>query len=219
MPEPPSNTGEKNFDKLAPVYRWLEWLTFGPFLSRARTAFLADMKACTQALILGDGDGRFTARLLRANPRVEIDAVDSSPAMLEALRRRIGTQSARVHTTCADIRGFKPAYRPYDLVATHFFLDCLTTPEVHSLVRAVRSSMTSESLWVISEFEIPPGVFGRLVARPVVSLLYRAFGVLAGLPVRSLPDYASALRDAGFVRIRRRTFLSGLLISEIWQPH
>jgi len=205
-----------NFDSLARIYRWMELATFGPWLERCRFAFLGDLAGCRRAAVLGDGDGRFTAQLLRANSAIEIDAVDASAAMVRALLRRAGNNSARVRPHCADARTWQPANPPYDLVATHFFLDCLTEDEVRCLAHRLRGALSPSGHWVVSEFAIPEGAFGRWVARPLVWLLYRAFGLLTGLTVRKLPDHASALRAAGFTLRRRRSFLRGLLVAEIW---
>jgi len=67
-----------DFNRLAPFYRWMEWFTFGPFLWKCRIAFLPEMRSRKSALILGDGDGRFTARLLSDNPHILVNAVGGS---------------------------------------------------------------------------------------------------------------------------------------------
>jgi SAM-dependent methyltransferase len=122
------SVGTPNFNRLAGPYRWMERLTFGPCLAWCRFAFLARAASCRHALVLGDGDGRFAARLLRANPHIHIDAVDASSSMLRALNENAGPHAARVRTHLADARQWHPAAgSPYDLVVTHFFLDCLTT--------------------------------------------------------------------------------------------
>jgi Methyltransferase domain len=205
-----------NFDGLACIYRWMELLTFGPRLERCRRTFLGDLTGCRRATVLGDGDGRFTAQLLRANSTIEIDAVDSSAAMLRTLQRHSGSNAARVRTHCADARTWQPANPPYDLVVTHFFLDCLTEDEVRSLADRLQDALSPAGLWLVSEFAIPEGAFGRRVARHVVWLLYQAFRFLTGLTVRNLPNHAAALRAAGFKLHKRRRWLGGLLIAEIW---
>ena len=205
-----------NFNGLAHIYRWMELLTFGPWLERCRFAFLGDLTACRRAIVLGDGDGRFASQLLRANSTIEVDAVDLSDGMLRVLLRRAGHNAARVRVHCADARTWQPANPPYDLVATHFFLDCLTDGEVRSLADRMQGTLSPSGIWVVSEFAIPEGAFGRWVARPVVWMLYRAFGLLTRLSVRNLPDHAAALRGAGFTLRQRRSFLRGLLIAEIW---
>jgi trans-aconitate methyltransferase len=194
----------------------MEYATFGPWLWRCRCAFLPTLRQRSRALILGDGDGRFTARLLAGNPSIEVEAVDASRSMLEALLRRAGHNRARVSTYCADIRCWQPGSPPYDLIVTHFFLDCLTTAEVRNLAGRLRGSLAPSALWVISEFAAPQNRFGRNVARPIISALYAAFGLLTGLKVRALPDHCAALEDAGFMLEQRKRRLGGLLVSELW---
>jgi SAM-dependent methyltransferase len=218
MSQPP------DFNRLARFYRWMELVSFGPWLWWCRCAFLEELGACRYALILGDGDGRFTARLLEANPAVRIDAIDASPAMLKALIRRAGQNRSRVHAQMADARSWPPKSQPdhslegpsYDLVVTHFFLDCLTTEEVMSLAAKLHCAVSSSAYWMVSEFAVPEGWFGRLVAAPVVLGLYCAFGWLTGLEVRRLPDHDRALRQAGYTLEKRRAWLGGLLISQLW---
>ncbi len=206
-----------DFDALASVYRWMEWLSFGPWLGWCRGAFLGRLVDRRRALILGDGDGRFAARLLAANRDVEVEALDASSVMLHALKRRAGANRDRLRTRVADARLWQP--RPserFDLVVTHYFLDCLTTGEIRQLAGGIRAALSPEALWVVSEFAIPPTRFGRLVARPLVGTLYTAFGWLTGLKVRRLPDHRSALRAAGFRLLEENARLRGLLVSELW---
>lgn len=208
-----------NFGRLAKLYIWMEFATFGPRLTRCREAFLPGLTSARHAVVLGDGDGRFTAELLRVNSQVRIDAVDASPAMLDALLSRAGQNADRVSPHCADIRDWQPANPPYDVVVSHFSLDCLTTEEVRALAAKVRGAVSPSAIWIVSEFAIPRSRFGRWVARPLVWLLYRAFGLLTGLKIRSLPDHHCALRNAGFSLARRQTWLCGLLVSEMWHCH
>ena len=194
----------------------MEWLSFGPWLARCRCAFLSEVTDAQRALTIGDGDGRYTAALLRANAGVQVEAVDASAAMLRALVRRAGSNAGRVRPCVADARRWVPPARGYDLVATHFFLDCLTTDEVRELAARVRPALAAEAAWVVSEFVAPPGFYGRFVARPLIAFLYFAFGVLTGLRVRQLPEHRAALEKAGFVLRERRTWLGGLLVAEMW---
>lgn len=216
-----------DFDRLAGPYRWMEFASFGPVLWWCRCAFLGELGDRRRVLVLGDGDGRFTARLLRENPAVEVDAVDASPAMLRALVRRAGRNADRVRTHAADARNWRPAEgwdstpagamgAPFDLIVTHFFLDCFTTGEVEMLARRMRRLGTGSLVWVVSEFAVPPGWYGRLIARPLIRALYAVFNWLTGLTVLDLPDYAYALRKAGFTRRKQRRWLWGLLVSEVW---
>lgn len=226
-------TATPDFNRLARLYLWMEAASFGPLLWRRRCTFLEHLGHCRQALALGDGDGRFTARLLATDAEVEVEAVDASQAMLRELMRRAGHNGRRVHTHCADVRewveahaapgaggratGVVPSAQAYDLVVTHFFLDCLTTAEVRALAAKLRGAVSPSAVWLVSEFAVPPNWFGRLVARPLVGFLYWAFGRLTQLAARSLPDYRAALAESGFRLERRQSALGGLLVSELWR--
>ena len=65
---------QPDFNRIARPYRWLEYLSFGPLLERCRFHRLPQMVDAKRALVLGDGDGRFLARLLRKNPQIQADA-------------------------------------------------------------------------------------------------------------------------------------------------
>ena len=103
----------------------MEYLSFGPLLWQTRTAWMHHMTGARNALVLGDGDGRFTAALLRSNPQVQVLAVDRSGAMLAALKKRVRVQgdALRLRVVCADATAYQ-ASGTFDLICTHFFLDC-----------------------------------------------------------------------------------------------
>jgi SAM-dependent methyltransferase len=206
-----------NFDLIARPYRWLEYLTFGPMLERCRFHFLPELKHASRALVLGDGDGRFLARLLSANPTLHADVVDLSPAMLGLLRARAVRIGAvdRITLHCTGALAFAPS-GSYDLVVTHFFLDCFTMEQLEALITRIRTHLLPDSRWVVSEFAIPPGPMS-LPAKCIVQSLYAAFRILTGLRIRRLPDHAGALAAAGLTVITRRFWLRGLLISELWE--
>jgi ubiquinone/menaquinone biosynthesis C-methylase UbiE len=208
-----------NFDPIARPYRWLEYITFGPWLQRCRTAQLGHLAGAQHALFLGDGDGRFLARMLAANTTLTADVVDSSRSMLRILDRRIqrsGPQARRrICLHHADALQWSPR-GSYDLVVTHFFLDCFFPHQLEQLFDRVLPHLRPGAQWVISEFAIPRNAFAAYFAGGLISLLYRAFGLLTGLPVRTLPDYAPSLLRRGFVASNDRRYLAGLLCSQLW---
>jgi SAM-dependent methyltransferase len=207
-----------NFDRVARVYRWLEMVTFGSSLWRCRCTFLDELRSCRNALVIGDGDGRFTARLLEENPSIRIDALDTSREMLLSLVRNAGEHGNRVCIHQADARHWAPPNTPYDVIVTHFFLDCLTTEEVDTLAHRLRSCAAPTARWVVSEFAIPKGAFGWVIARPLVTALYLAFRLLTGIQVSRLPNHRDAMVHSGFRVSLNRLSLAGLLVSEMWVP-
>ena len=207
-----------SFDGIARGYRWMEYASFGHLLERTREVFLPELGGCRQALVLGDGDGRFLAKLLRRNPLLRAVAVDTSGRMLHLLRRRCARpgRDARLECRQGDAREL-PGPEGADLIVTHFFLDCLTDAEVRTLTARLGGGIEHGGLWLLSEFQVPRRGPGRPLGWLVVRGLYLAFGLLTGLRVRRLPDYQPALRSAGLTLEGRRERLGGLLVSELWR--
>lgn len=213
-PGPPAR-----FDRIARLYRLMEYLSFGPMLQRCRFHHIPALTHSRRALVFGDGDGRFLAHMLAAAPHLRADAVDSSSAMLHLLRKRVALQGGRdrLTTTCADARIFSPHSTGYDLVVTHFFLDCLSEGETHRLIARVRPHLAPGARWLVSEFQIPhASALQRGLARSVISGLYAAFRLLTGLAVRRIPGWPALLARQGFRRNTTHSWLGGLLISELW---
>lgn len=208
-------TSTPNFNGVARAYRWLEYLTMGPLLEQSRFSHLTRLAGCSQALVLGDGDGRFTARLLGSDPSIRVEAVDLSRTMLWLLRRRCLAHAERLVTHEADARCFVPTVTA-DLVVTHYFLDCLSQSEVDALIAGLTPHLASGAIWLVSDFRIPGGLV-RWPAWVLVRFLYVAFRLLTGLQPTRLPDHALPLQRCGFVRIAVARGMFGILTSEVWQ--
>ncbi len=216
------SANEPNFDLIARPYRWLEYLTLGRALERCRLHYLPKLLQQKRALILGDGDGRFLAQLLARNPQLHADAIDTSAAMLRLLHQRCGSiapdVSTRLQTHQASALTFSLETKSYDLVVTHFFLDCLTQPELEALVACICPTLAPGALWLISDFRIPSGPM-RLPAKLIVRTLYLAFRVLTGLRTTHLPDHGAPLSRAGLIKVTHQHHLAGLLVTELWQTN
>src|SRR6185312_12188100 len=120
--------------RLAPWYRWIEYAAYGRALERRRFAFLRRLAGARRVLILGEGDGRTVARLLRIAPHAEFDVVEVSPEMIALARGRV-VDSSRVHFQQADARMHRWLAGAYDGIVTNFFLDCFTDEDLAPLVR------------------------------------------------------------------------------------
>jgi SAM-dependent methyltransferase len=218
---PQTGAAEVNFNPIARPYRWLEYLTLGRTLERCRLHYLPKLLQQKRALILGDGDGRFLAQLLAQNRHLHADAVDTSATMLKLLSRRCQATDPNIasrlqlrHTSALIFSA--PPGKKYDLVVTHFFLDCLTQPELESLIHRISPTLAPGAIWLVSDFRVPSGPM-RLPAKLVIRTLYLAFRILTGLRTTRLPVHATPLGHAGLTRVACHHRLAGLLTTEIWQ--
>lgn len=207
---------QPNFDRVARIYRWAEYLSLGPLLERTREHFLQQLTDRQRALVLGDGDGRFLAKLLHQNSSMQAVAVDTSNAMLRLLQARCGFADDRLQARHDSALTTDPP-RDTDLIVTHFFLDCLTQAEVHALALRLGDTVEPGTLWIVSDFAVPPKPLLRPLAAVYVRALYLVFGLLTGLGVQQLPYPQAALAAAGFERLARYERLSGVLYTELWR--
>jgi|UPI00047EB231 SAM-dependent methyltransferase len=206
-----------NFDAIAVPYRTLEYLTLGKKLERTRLHFLDRVRTAHRALVLGDGDGRFLAQLFAANPKLQVTAIDSSARMLDLLQQRCALFADRLQTVQVDALGYIPSpSATYDLLVSHFFLDCFTERQLNELIGHIAPALEANAQWLLSDFRIPSGRM-RLPAQVLVRSLYLAFHILTGLRTTSLPHHASCLSAAGFARVDRKLYLGGILSAELWR--
>ena len=131
-----------NFDRIASFYRFMELISFGPFLQRARTAHLHELVQANDVLLIGEGNGLFLKALLSANPKCQVTCLDASEAMLRLSRRRIGRkEQGRVKFQRVDLTKGSLPLSKHDAIVTHFFLDCFKHSTLEILIPMLASSL------------------------------------------------------------------------------
>ena len=205
-----------NCDRIAPFYQWIERAAFGGRLQRHRVAFQNAVTKGCRVLVVGDGDGRFTHSLVQAFPDAEIDFIDMSAGMIKQARKRIGDHS-RVRIFQQDVTGITLPSSRYDVLFTHFFLDCFTTETLQTVVSQLSNSLQSESIWIVSDFRELSHGWRKFFSQACLSTMYLFFRLAAGLRTRQLPAYSEVIQKAGFSLRKEQVSLAGLIASEWWQ--
>jgi SAM-dependent methyltransferase len=210
-----------SFDAVAPWYRTLETIAFGNDLQRARVACLGEIRSPHRALIVGEGNGRFLCELVRRHPGVEVDCVDASPQMLELARQQIEraspTDVPRVRYLQRDIASWSPPQNEFDLIVTHFFLDCFSQDRVAEIVARLSNAAAKNAAWLLADFRIPAGRFARWRAGLLLAAMYRFFRFTAGIEAQKLVDPSPFLRAEGFTLARQNLLRLGMVKSELWR--
>ena len=206
-----------NCDAIAPLYQWMEYAVFGKALERCRLSHLERLKAPRQALVVGDGDGRFLKALALRFPKTSIDYVDASGAMLALARRRLGfRQGAPINFFQRDVRAIDLPDRRYDFIACHFFFDVFAQAELAEVVHHIAAAAAPEAQWLVSEFDVPSGEIQRLGAKLLLRVMYRFFHISTGLVNQKLPDWRPSLESEGFSRESASKQRGGFIVSELW---
>jgi ubiquinone/menaquinone biosynthesis C-methylase UbiE len=207
-------------DRIARPYRWIEYAAFGRKLERHRFQFLPETRSSRNALLLGDGDGRFAAALARINSHVRIDCIESSARMIQVAKERLQRERIsapeRIHFMQADALSTKLHPAHYDLIVTNFFIDCFSTSQTAALIRAVRAACCPGAHWIVSDFQRPGSGWRALYADIWLRTMYLFFQAATGLKTNKLPAYREALQGAGFVLQSNQTSMAGLICSELW---
>lgn len=208
-----------SFDTLAPVYRWMELLLAGRKLHRCRCAFLKEVTSPLHVLMLGEGHGRFLVEVLRKFPETQVTCLDASAGMIAQARkalRRHGLATDRVTFIQCDALEWWPPLQVYDLIVTHFFLDCFRPDQLQRLIPAIASSATQSARWLVADFQEAPSGWQRLRSRLILGLMYRFFRTVTRLPARNLTCPDPLLRQAGLHLQGEQVFEWGLLRSACW---
>lgn len=209
-----------SFDILAPHYRWMEFVLAGEKLQRCRTAFLDEIPVARNILLLGEGHGRCLPECRRRFPGARITCVDSSAAMLDQARRRLirhELDTSLVEFVHADVLHWEPASQPYDLIVTHFFIDCFRSDQLERMIAGLGAATTPDASWLIADFQNAPSGLRRIRTRMILWAMYAFFRRVTRLPAQSLTKPDPYLERAGFALHRRTETEWGLLHSDWWK--
>ena len=209
-----------SFDSLAPHYRWMEAVLAGNKLQFCRTAFLSEVQKAGSVLILGEGNGRFLLECKMALGSARITCVDGSLRMIELARRRMlrhGIPEREIEFVHTDALAWIPPAQAFDVVVTHFFLDCFRADQLQLLLSRLAGACRPRARWLLADFQIPERGIRRWRARLIHYLMYAFFRVATRLPARCLSVPDPLLQAHGFVLRRRLTTDWGLLRSDLWE--
>lgn len=209
-----------SFDALAPHYRWMEFLAAGNKLQRCRTAFLHKVSASRNALILGEGNGRFLLECRRVLPKGRITCVDASARMLMETRRRLerhGLQLDSIDLVHADALDWTPDAAGFDLIVTHFFLDCFRPDQLDALLAKLAGAANRRATWLLGDFQTPDAGLSRWRARLILWGMHVFFRAVTNIPARKLTAPDPYLAKHNFKLRQRKVSDWGLLHSDWWE--
>ncbi|MEO8439636.1 MAG: class I SAM-dependent methyltransferase [Spartobacteria bacterium] len=204
-----------SFDRVAPHYRWLETLVFGRQLQHARTSFVREVDRSRRVLVAGEGDGRFLEEFVRAHPGAAIDCVEASARMIELARARAGLET--VNFILSGIHEVALPVASYDLIVTHFFLDCFEEDALARVIEKLARAATVDAAWLIADFHPPRSGWRRWWARSLIAVMYWFFRSTAGIEACRLVDYHPLLYEEGFTLAHQATSPNEMIISEWWR--
>jgi len=209
-----------SFDALAPHYRWMEFVLAGNKLQRCRTAFLTQVAGRKRVLIVGEGNGRFLLACRRTLKHARIICLDASVRMLALAKARLqssGLGLDGIEFIHADALGWEAPAAAFDLIVTHFFLDCFRPEQLERILALLAGAATLDAAWLLADFQVPPAGLRRYRALLIHRAMYLFFRYATRLPAWSLTVPDTFLEAHGFALRQRRLSEWGLLRSDRWE--
>lgn len=140
--------------------------------------------------------------------------------MLDMARRQVlkivPDELGRVAFFQEDVTWWSPNDR-YDLIVTHFLLDCFGIQQVGNVVARLAQAAAPNAIWLLADFRIPESGFAHAHARAWLAVMYWFFRSTARIEARELVDPSPFLRAEGFTLERQLLFRYGMLKSELWR--
>jgi len=205
-----------SFDTLAPHYRWMERVLAGGKLQRCRTEFLGIISTPQNALLVGEGNGRFLEEFVRRFPTTRITCLDASANMLEQARR-VASPESEISFLHANIFEWNPPRDHYDLIVTNFFLDCFVPEQLAQVVSKLGFAARSYANWLLADFCQPSEGWKKWRARWILASMYLFFRIATNLPAKQLAPPDQVLTAYGFRLIARKHFDWNLLHADYWK--
>jgi len=199
----------KGFNLLAPVYSRLTKLIFGKSIERSQLHFLDSVASTDHVLFLGGGSGELLSNLLQKHPTVSVDYIDLSPKMIELAKRKTGNPSSVNFITGTEQN--IPA-RSYNVVITNFYLDLFSDKRLNEVIDIIKPRLADNVTWLATDF-----ISEKTWHRIFLKAMYVFFKIVTGIEANSLPDWQSALSNAGLKELASKTFYGGFIKSSVYK--
>ncbi len=189
-------------------------------MQRARLAFLSKISTPKKILIVGEGPGSFLVACRKKFPEAAITCLDASSIMLGKTKQTLQLHNISLHDITflhRDALLWQPQAATYDLIVTHFFLDCFTRDELELLIPILSKAAAKKADWLIADFQIPCARVMKKISQFLVKILYLFFREVADISATELVSSDHLLKKNGFQLLQRKESSKGLLKSDWWR--
>ena len=209
------------YDRLASVYRVLEYCVFADRLQQARIALLSQLADRSNILVFGDGNGRLLEQLCFMNPTTSIVSVDISKRMIELQQTRVKRAGAgrRVEFIHCDAQKYRPAQGEFDAIICAFFLDCFSQDTLQQQLPVWLLGLPACGLLYFVDFVHPSREqkLRRIQSHVYQAALHCFFRLQTGLPNKRLVDLPQLLQRHNLVLEQSALGLHPMLACQIYR--
>lgn len=207
----------KGYDNAALFYDPLSKLVFGNKLQQAQSAFLHLIPQDARILIVGGGSGWVLEEIARIHPnnKLSITYVEASPKMTALAQQRI-KKSAGLDNAPFFINFITAPIEEaqlddnYNVIITSFLFDNFKQQQAEATFRRLDAVLKPNGIWLYTDFTNNTNTTHKLVLKA----MYLFFGILCGVPAKSLPDM-NRLFD-NYKQCERKSWMNGFVESHAY---
>lgn len=160
-------------------------------------------------LILGGGSGELLSSLLQKHPTVSVDYIDLSPKMIELAKRKTGNPLSVNFITGTEQN--IPSHA-YTVVITNFYLDLFSDKRLEEVIDIIKPRLADNVIWLATDF-----ISEKISHRIFLKAMYVFFKIVTSIDANSLPDWQSALSNAGLKEVMSKNFYRGFIKSSVYK--
>lgn len=190
-------------------------IVFFGALHRSQTFFLSRLQKSDNVLVVGGGTGRFLVDLLKVGESLKVTYVDISPGMILKAKKKVNKlgKSEHVEFICGGLESIPNG--KYDLICTHYFLDCFEEGELFGVIQQFKSLLSKDGLWHFTDFYLDDS--SSMFRKSFVSFLYFFFRSFCGLKVKKLANFKELFSKNGLQLKEEGYFYRGLLRTGLYR--
>lgn len=199
-----------NYHKIANYYDAIHNLVFGPSILKSQKAFIDSLPSSGNLLIIGGGSGKILKSICSLKPQLQIVYIDASLKMIRLAKSQMpnSNQILFIHGTENNIPNIK-----FDALATFYFLDLFKSEKMNRIANQLYSSLKSDGLWLIADFNQPKNLFQKIVEKAMFSFLK----VTTHIESDKIEDFQLFFNEKSMQKIAEKEFYGNFIFSRLYR--
>ena len=199
------------YNIIANSYGLLASLMFGKSINKIQHKLIQQLPTEGTLLILGGGNGKILPLLYQHAPKLQIEYLEASSAMIElAIEQAPSSQDISFNHNS----NFTTKHKAHDFIFCGFFFDQFTESEISQIIAKTGKEEVS---WFVADFSLTEVTKFRLWRKLQIKLSILFFKLVAKHAVNYLPNVFETFQQNGYRSVYMNTLSNGFYRSQVFQ--